>query len=44
MTPWVLRLIIANIVVYFLERTGTGIANAARVRAERCAAVSRGRS
>jgi membrane associated rhomboid family serine protease len=26
-TPWVLRLIIANIVVYFLERTGTGIAN-----------------
>ena len=28
MTPWVLRLIIANIVVYFLERTGTGIANA----------------
>ena len=27
MTPWVLRLIIANIAVYFLERTGTGIAN-----------------
>jgi len=26
-TPWVLRLIIANIAVYFLERTGTGIAN-----------------
>jgi membrane associated rhomboid family serine protease len=26
-TPWVLRLIVANIVVYFLERTGTGIAN-----------------
>jgi membrane associated rhomboid family serine protease len=27
-TPWVLRLIVANIVVYFLERTGTGVANA----------------
>jgi membrane associated rhomboid family serine protease len=26
-TPWVLRLIVANIVVYFLERTGTGVAN-----------------
>jgi membrane associated rhomboid family serine protease len=26
-TPWVLRLIVANIVVFFLERTGTGVAN-----------------
>jgi membrane associated rhomboid family serine protease len=26
-TPWVLRLIVANIVVYFLQQTGMGIAN-----------------
>jgi len=26
-TPWVLRLIVANIVVYFLEQTGMGVAN-----------------
>jgi membrane associated rhomboid family serine protease len=26
-TPWVLRLIVANIVVYFLQRTGTGLGN-----------------
>jgi membrane associated rhomboid family serine protease len=26
-TPWVLRLIVANIVVYFLERTAPGVAN-----------------
>ena len=27
MSPWVLRLIVANIIAYFLVRTGTGVAN-----------------